>query len=196
MIKLAGTLTVNAIPGKRGVFHVGKLVSDIGEFAIRDKELDQFNPGSYDGEFLVQKISLASTRWKSGFFNDVQAIICKDGYLINEVDETPPVPESMTQPDPLEAESTSVPAPAPRPLQPASQAVALKAEPAPVSVDLTAADATLFGDELYAAFIKGEIVRLDTSVDRDLFRKQRDRLKNVGYKFDSIGQHWFLPAST
>lgn len=191
MIKLAGTLTVNAIPGKRGVFHVGKLLTDIGEFAIRDKELDQFNPGSYDGDFLVERISLASTRWKSGYFNDVQAIICKDGYLIHDVDETPPVAETMTPPDPLEAENTAPPPP-PRKTDTAVLASKPKETNAPVPVDLAAADQQLFGDELYAAFVKGETVRLDTTVERDLFRRQRDRLKNVGYKFDSKAQAWNL----
>lgn len=187
LITLKGLLAVNAIAGKKGVFHVGRLSTSIGDFAIRDKELDQFNPGSYEGSFLIERIYLASTRWKNGYFSDVQATIAKDGYLINDVDETPPLTESMTQPDPLETEikKTDI----------ATAGVAAKAKEATAApVDLSAADVQLFGEDLYAAFTKGEEVRLDTTVDRDVFRRQRDRLKNVGYRFDSMGQFWFLPG--
>lgn len=71
LITLKGLLAVNAIAGKRGVFHVGRLSTSIGDFAIRDKELDQFNPGSYEGAFLIERIYLASNRWKNGYFTDV-----------------------------------------------------------------------------------------------------------------------------
>lgn len=91
----------------------------------------------------------------------------------------------MTQPDPLEVESTVTT------IASGNDTTPHGANAAPV--DLTNADLHLFGEDLYAAFTKGAIVRLDNTVDRTLFRNQRDRLKQVGYRFDSREQFWFLP---
>ena len=39
-------------------------------------------------------------------------------------------------------------------------------------------------------------IKLDTTVDRHLFRQQRERLRAVGYQFVSQGQHWVLEGQS
>jgi len=48
------------------------------------------------------------------------------------------------------------------------------------------ADAVLFG----TLWPLGDTVKLDTSVDRPLFRRQKERIKALGYAFQAFGQRW------
>jgi hypothetical protein len=48
----------------------------------------------------------------------------------------------------------------------------------------------LFGAELGAKVWKREGIKLDPTVDRSLFREQRDHLKELGYRFDAKAQAW------
>lgn len=52
-----------------------------------------------------------------------------------------------------------------------------------------AKDAKLFG----LLWPLGDHIKLDASMDRNLFRAQRDRLKELGYSFKPIGQLWTKP---
>ena len=36
----------------------------------------------------------------------------------------------------------------------------------------------------------GDTVKLDTSVNRSLFRRQKERIKALGYAFQASGQRW------
>jgi hypothetical protein len=47
--------------------------------------------------------------------------------------------------------------------------------------------------EIYRAILaRAQGIALDPTVDREVFRRQRDRLKAVGYRFDSKAQRWYL----
>ena len=61
---LDGTLAVEVIKGSRGDFCVGTLKTSIGEFKIKDAALEQFERGSYQGRFTIEKIYIESTRWQ------------------------------------------------------------------------------------------------------------------------------------
>ena len=50
----------------------------------------------------------------------------------------------------------------------------------------TETDAELFG----LLWPLASPLKLDPTVDRNVFRKQRDRLKALGYTFEPIGQQW------
>ena len=52
------------------------------------------------------------------------------------------------------------------------------------------ADLKLFGLEIHALFVAGAEIALDLSEDREKLRSQRDRLKQVGYRFQSQTQRW------
>ncbi len=55
--------------------------------------------------------------------------------------------------------------------------------------NVDAKDAKLFG----LLWPLGDHIKLDASIDRNLFRAQRDRLKELGYSFKPIGQLWTKP---
>ena len=56
-------------------------------------------------------------------------------------------------------------------------------------------DTRLFGVELVAQVQQRAAgIKLDPTIDRGTFRAQRDRLKEIGYKFDAQAQAWSLAA--
>ena len=55
-IVVPGQLTLRTIRGKNGPFTVGRLTTPIGEFAVKDAELEQYPEGKYDGEFIIRYI--------------------------------------------------------------------------------------------------------------------------------------------
>ena len=44
-------------------FQVGELTTSVGEFKVKDKVLEQFEPGAYTGTFLIDKIYPHSYVW-------------------------------------------------------------------------------------------------------------------------------------
>lgn len=190
-----GTLTVKTVVGRNGPFNVAKLVTDIGDFVVKDKALEQFEAGTYQGRFTVTKLEIQSTRWKGGYFNELLARIADQGFNIFKEDELVPgdrTEEAQTDPDPMDTESggsSIVPIVVPK-------------TGANISDDEAAKnDALLFGSEhgledessLLANVRARATVRLDTTIDRELFRKQRDRLKELGYRFNVKEQSWSIP---
>jgi len=59
MIKLSGSVQIREIKGRNGPFMVGNLLTEIGEFAVK-RGIEEFDPGSYEGEFTISKIYPAS----------------------------------------------------------------------------------------------------------------------------------------
>jgi hypothetical protein len=171
-----GTLEVETIHGRRGQFNVGKLATDVGVFKIKDIALDQYNPGSYSGSFMIEKISAVSTPWRGGFFTEIVAKVAKDGFLINQ-EAVGQEQEVQTEPDPLDTEKPFV-------LVQTTQSIQA------VENNAEDPDQQLFGLEIYQDFIQRKDIALDPTVDRGLFRLQRDRLKHAGYRFDSQTQLW------
>ncbi len=56
MVKLEDTLKTRVIHGRSGDFSVGSLLTNIGEFSVKDPMLEQYSEGEYQGEFLISKI--------------------------------------------------------------------------------------------------------------------------------------------
>jgi Protein of unknown function (DUF3275) len=191
-----GTLSVKAISGRRGVFNVGKLLTDIGEFTIKDKALEQFDPGVYEGEFMIELIEAQATRWKGGYFNEVVAKIADGGYNINQDGAGIVDTSTQSEPDPLDAErernSRQVAAPFEASHQ--EQGGSYKAKPKNLAVSL-AMDLSFYDAETLEAIQVLGVVKLDSSIeDRELFRKQRDGLKALGYRFNFKEQNWYKPS--
>jgi hypothetical protein len=187
MEKLRGNLVVEEINGRRGPFCVGMLKTSIGDFKVTDKELDQFAPGSYAGDFLIEELKTKTVPWRQGTFTYIQAIISEGGFLIDEEAQLHPESDATPQaePDPLDSEEQAGPqghaTPTPKP----------SAAPKPVRTEPEPDDEAIFGIELYPQFAQRQSpIALDATVDRQLFRQQRERLKAVGYRFNSVGQHW------
>jgi Protein of unknown function (DUF3275) len=204
-------LVVEEIVGRRSNFSVGTLITSLGPFKVEDSALDQFKAGTYTGTFLVEKIFSKGVPWRGGFFTKIIAKIAKDGYLIDEESDAPTHLSNpgQVEPDPVDDGAslgqTDVPTKSARPsltkrqghiaptLEIGTMANLASQEPA---IDQRSQDQTLFGIGLFEFFEQREELALDPSVDRAMFRQQRDRLKAVGYRFEAQNQRWlFQPVS-
>ena len=204
---LDGTLSVEQFKGRRGVFCIGKLATDIGSFKIKDRTLDQYGPGQYKGRFMVESLSVLSENWRNGTYTSILAAISPGGFLINEaddgLDDCRPLPQ---EPDPLESEAgqNSVLPPTPEDCESPSalalaaiaEAAKSMAEPPAVANDATsAADPRLelFGIEIYPQVVAlASPIALDPTVDRQKLRNQINHIKCLGYRFDPLKQHWTI----
>ena len=61
MITIPGQLAIKTIHGRNGDFNVGRLATSIGEFVVKNAELDQYAEGKYDGD-----AALFDTLWPLG----------------------------------------------------------------------------------------------------------------------------------
>ena len=59
MIKLSGSVQIRSINGRNGPFNVGRLNTEIGEFAVK-RGIEEFDDGVYSGEFTISRIYPAS----------------------------------------------------------------------------------------------------------------------------------------
>ncbi|ERS91030.1 DUF3275 family protein [Halomonas sp. PBN3] len=207
MIKIPGRLTVRTIHGRNGPFNVGRLAASIGEFVIKDPQLDQFSEGVFEGEFLLLEVRPASYFTGGRLVVEVRAkvgemLLTEDGMLVTqhgprfdsaemdpleeEAAPAPPVPPAP--PAPGSGEPMAPPAPpsqvdageGPGPQAPETHAAGQEANP----------DAELFG----LLWPLGQSVKLDPTVDRALFRRQVSRLKELGYRFQAPTQTWQAAA--
>lgn len=211
-VNIAGTLHIKSITGRNGAFSVGELVTEIGTFRIKDTVLDQYATGSYQGEFLISQIFPSSYVAWGKVVTEVRASLAALNIITESAPSkrmddagepdpmletpVPAVPEARTQAnevvtDKSEAATADVPA---TPKKPAKDKAA---SPDVANSDSTKADLALFGAEIMQAVWERTPVKLDPTVDRQLFRAQRDRLgqKGLGWKFDPKTQTWLPPAA-
>lgn len=196
MIRISGILNVKSIKGSRGAFSVGELTTPVGNFKVKDQILDQFSEGSYEGEFLVSQIFPASYVHYGKVVTEVRARLAE---IFLPEGEEKPLPEQSIPAEPDPAEESSAPTPAIADLQFVTSTAATDpqtdvADTADGLDDEAKPDFILFGAELYDAVAKQEAVKLDPTVDRLKFREQRDRLKELGYRFDAARQSWGFDA--
>lgn len=185
-VKVSGTLIIKEVGGVNGKFCVGDLSTSIGEFKVKEAILDQFSEGQYTGEFLIDNFYLHSYAWRGKLMTEIRAKLA-DIYL-DTADEGKVPEDQQAEPDPLNESG-----------QEASQSnLKQEVEKSGVSSNHDASDlnpefvelAKLFGDELTLKILADEAVKLDPTVDRGLFREQRDLLKKLGYQFEAMTQSW------
>ena len=202
MIHLPGQLAIKTIHGRNGEFNVGRLTTSIGEFVVKNPELDQYPEGKYDGEFIVVEIRPATYNANGRMVIEIRAILggmtlsTADGLSGDEAQKLSP-----QEVDPVDEETpASVPVPKARtskprgPRDPLVDTTPFGSEPVPASSEVSddatgaddAEDAALFG----ALWPFSEIVKLDATVDRRTLRAQRDRLGALGYSFQPLSQDW------
>jgi hypothetical protein len=187
-VRVHGTITIERKRGRNGEFAVGELTSDLGRFEVKDSSIEEFKPGKYTGDFIIRWIEPDPFLWNGRVFVKVRAFI--EEIVIDEViSDDVPAPAHPPVPDPIET---------PTPRQPHQAVRPSVAPPAPVEDELPepadADDLQMFGAEIAEAIRLGDPVRLDKSVDRELLRKQRDRLDQMGYDFDAKTQVWTVAA--
>jgi hypothetical protein len=187
MLQIEGKLVVRQIKGRKGVFAVGELVSAVGCFKIKDSILDQFDEGEYRGAFQVSRIFPDSYIYHGRVVTEIRAQLA-DFTLDEEIAPIPP--DGPAEPDPVERDQAD------RRIQP-SGAPAPDGDGSPSEAVPTDApsDLKLFGADVFAAIEAWQMVKLDPTIDRQMFREQRDRLKALGYRFDATSQSWAKSAS-
>ena len=174
-MNIDGILTIRTIHGSNGPFNVGRLITDLGEFSVKDTLLEQYEEGRYEGNFNITQIFPASYFAGGRFVVEVRATL--KSLSLDGVDDLKPEDTAVTpEPDPAEDQPTT------------AKASANADQPDETSQQDD--DESLFG----ALWPLGSQVKLDPTVDRLKFRKQRNRLKDLGYTFDPKEQIWCKAA--
>lgn len=204
MITIAGQLAIKTIHGRNGAFNVGRLATSIGEFTVKNPELDQYKEGKYDGDFIIAEIRPSMYNTSGRMVIELRAHL--GGMTLSNIDrlsgdearrltpqEVDPIDEEIQVPQPVPAAPPTVAIPATsHPLvdtTPFGVGTSLKSTPKVEADDQS--DAALFG----TLWPLSDIVKLDATVDRRLLRQQRDRLDKLGYEFAPLSQDWHLKAA-
>ncbi|HCG1148512.1 TPA: DUF3275 family protein [Pseudomonas aeruginosa] len=203
MITLPGQLAIKTIHGRNGDFNVGRLATSIGEFVIKNAELDQYREGKYEGDFVITEIRPSTYNTSGRMVIEIRAHL--GGMTLSNIDHLSRDEANRLSPqevDPIDEEAQT---PVPSTSAPAEAKAATSSDPlvdtTPFGADVPAKptskpvtqddDATLFG----ALWPLGEIVKLDATVDRRLLRQQRDRLGALGYEFAPLSQDWHIASA-
>ena len=210
MIKVTGTLVVRTIHGRNGPFNVGRLESEIGEFVVKDAELDQFTEGRYEGEFGIEKLFPTSYVFHGSMTVEVRAIL--GSMSLEGVNDLPPDDQRVqTEPDPIDEPPpvtvAPAPAPAPAPEQekpeeapPAPPVVTPSVDPVPDQESALATTVIDSPDDTEAATLFGHLwplndrVAIDPTVDRKKLRQQIAWLKAQGYTWKMKEKVWVKKA--
>ena len=201
-IVVPGQLTLRTIHGRNGPFNVGRLVTPIGKFAVKDAELEQYPEGKYDGEFVIRYIDSKAYPTCDGMRFEIRASLA--GMTLSGIDKLSRAEAhafATQEVDPLDEELAA------QPLTPATT-------PAPVSTPVQAStdpliDTRPFGVEAPDAAVAAsggadsddaalfgllwpldESVKLDSTIDRRTLRLQIARLGVLGYALDFKSQQW------
>ncbi|EMC2290458.1 DUF3275 family protein [Salmonella enterica] len=203
MITLPGQLAIKTIHGRNGDFNVGRLSTSIGEFVIKNAELDQYDEGKYDGDFVITEIRPSTYNTSGRMVIEIRAHL--GGMTLSNIDRLSKDEAQRLSPqevDPID-EETQAPAAAARPpartkarstRDPLVDTTPFGSEPAAASSSNALAeedDAALFG----MLWPLSETVKLDATVDRRVLRQQRDRLDAMGYRFEPLSQDWHLASA-
>ncbi len=200
MITVPGQLAIKTIHGRNGDFNVGRLATSIGEFVVKNAELDQYAEGKYEGDFVIAEIRPSTYSANGRMVIEIRALL--GGMTLSNIDALSR--DEARRLSPQEVDPIDEEAPAPAPVAPKAPARAkprntrdplvdttpFGSEPAAASAEASVEsdDAALFG----ALWPLGAIVKLDATVDRRVLRLQRDRLGALGYEFAPLSQDWHL----
>lgn len=206
MITIPGQLAIKTIHGRNGPFNVGRLATAIGEFVIKNAELDQYDEGKYDGEFVIAEIRPSMYTTSGRMVIELRAHL--GGMTLSDIDRLSKDEAHRLTPqeiDPIDEErqTTSPATPVPPQAEPATPASGNPlVDTTPFSVPASTKsipqneagvhdDAAVFGP----LWPLDSIVKLDATVARRTLRLQRDRLTALGYTFAPLTQDWHLNAS-
>ncbi len=191
MISIEGRLNIKIITGIHGPFRIGSLQTEIGEFSVKDKILDQYDEGSYQGLFSIRKIFSSTYSTGSRLVVEVRAVL--ENISLANVDAIEPEQHEYLEQDPLDEEKdenleATNPGHSIEPTDSDGLIEPVDSEDEDQN-DLTPeelSDKNLFG----LLWPLQESFKLDPTVSRVTFREQRERLKSLNYKFNPIGQYW------
>ena len=178
-MNIDGVLTIRTINGSNGPFNVGRLITDLGEFSVKDTLLEQYEEGRYEGNFNITQIFPASYFAGGRFVVEVRATL--KSLSLDGVDDLKPEDTAVAaEPDPADDRPVAAQATSDKPEEQAEAQTDANVSSGEES------DESLFG----TLWPLGTQVKLDPTVDRLKFRLQRNRLKDLGYIFDPREQIW------
>ncbi len=198
MITIPGQLAIKTIHGRNGDFNVGRLATSIGEFVVKNAELDQYTEGKYEGDFVIAEIRPSTYSANGRMVIEIRALL--GGMTLSNIDalsrdearrlspqEVDPIDEETQAPVPDSTKAAAKPR-SRSSRDPLVDTTPFGSEPPAAASEASADDAALFG----ALWPLGAIVKLDATVDRRILRQQRDRLGALGYEFAPLSQDWHI----
>lgn len=207
-VTVRGRLAIKTLHGRNGDFNVGRLQCRLGNFWVKERDLDQYREGRYSGVFDLDYIGphayVASGRsvtevraWVLRMALDgVDRLTTDDSQVFNsqvadpaDEEDTPSTSTMLAAPAaPVPAEPTKSDC---APVESLPTACQSPSEPMTAPDGEAQQDKTLFGTlwPLAPSF------KLDCTVDRFLIRKQATRLRKLGYDLDIHSQEWHRKAA-
>jgi hypothetical protein len=179
-IVVSGSLTIREIIGRNGPFKVGKLMTQLGEFAVKDALLDQYEPGTYEGNFGIGRIYPSYYVAGGRIVVEVRASI--ENMVLSGIDDQLPEEVAFTEPDPVDTDALET-GNSPTPDAKSSESDGDTQDGSESELD---SDTELFGSLMPLS----NSVKLDPTVKRTILRVQCDRLKALGYRFQPATQTW------
>ncbi|HDP0319698.1 TPA: DUF3275 family protein, partial [Salmonella enterica subsp. enterica serovar Concord] len=68
-----GKLVIKTINGRNGAFNVGLLETSIGSFSVKDRELEQYTAGVYQGQFVIGRIFMHAWSYGANSGTEIRA---------------------------------------------------------------------------------------------------------------------------
>lgn len=201
MISLPGTLVISQKQGKYGTFNKAKLVTSIGDFTIKDKRVEQYEEGKYEGTFIILEIKPYSYLYQNRAVYEIQArlndmVLNDNAVLTDEEKSLTAIPEH----DPASDEELSTGFNEGHHKATLQNTVISKQSDNLLSFDnqtkqidsaVTSSASDRNDEALFGVFWPlGDEVRLDSTEDRLKLREQSSRLKALNYQFDYKTQIW------
>lgn len=200
MINIPGQLAIRTIHGRNGDFNVGRLATSIGEFVVKNAELDQYREGKYEGDFVIAEIRPSTYSANGRMVIEIRAHL--GGMVLSNIDPLSTDEADRLTPqevDPIDEEaSTPIKIPAQAPIKArktkATKDPLVDTTPFGGESPATAATKAREAEEDVALFgalwpLRGAF-KLDATVDRLTLRQQIVRLGELGYQFNELNQEW------
>ncbi len=176
MISVPGTINIRTVHGRFGAFNTATLECSIGTFTVKDSSIEEYDEGSYVGNFVIENIRPHSYFTAGRVAVEVRAKL-NAIILSKNVEPQPVAPENFEQ-DPIEED------------------FAQGSYDGPSHETLSSVEALELGDDAFAEklfgilYPLGNVIKLDATINRTVFRQQREYLKDMGYHFVASEQHW------
>jgi hypothetical protein len=177
MISVPGKINIRTIPGRFGSFNVGTLECSIGSFTVKDSSIEEFEEGVYEGDFVIEKIKPNSYFSAGRMVVEIRATL--SAIMIGRHTQPSPAQQESLEQDPLLEDAEGNPNHTPHIESQGSLEVPSDEAG---EVDL----AGLFGP----LWPLGSHVKLDPTINRAVFRQQKEYLKQSGYTFEASTQSW------
>lgn len=169
-----GNLCVHYTQAEKKAIKAGWLECSLGRFRVQYEHLESMQEGNYDGFFEIAKIQPGSYCEKGRHYFEVEAILTQIASI-----SSPKLPQTQ-QEIPLEEKAQT------------TESISKTDKDADLPIAITSTkidnnpDVELFG----ALWPLADTVQLDMTQNRNLIRKQNNRLDKLGYRFDEKRQCW------